>query len=161
MTCYNPSFTDTLPLSNKNFQKIITFYLFECPVEGVTSRGETFRKLGWVGNTKFAQLKRNMITKDIHYNASKKAEIEGNIDEVRSKNPEQYCVFLSTHVGTLASLFKAIRNSLAHGSFSVKGKGKSRKYYFYNYDKYLKAEIVLKEEKLLSWIDIVKLGPKN
>ena len=59
----------------------------------------------------------------------------------------------------LPSLFSAIRNAFAHGSFSIQTKKKIRVYYFENYDGYMKAKIALREETLLAWIRIIEAGP--
>ena len=68
-------------------------------------------------------------------------------------------MFLKTDEKTvIQSLFSAIRNALAHGSFNVKIYKGVRVYFLSNYNKYLKAEIVLQENTLLKWIDIVKEG---
>ena len=63
----------------------------------------------------------------------------------------------------MQSLFSAIRNSFAHGSFAVQrykdNSGKNIQIFFFsNFDGYLKAELVLQEETLLRWIDIVNSG---
>ncbi len=56
----------------------------------------------------------------------------------------------------MQSLFKAIRNAFAHGAFLVKSYGGERIYYLENYDKYLKATIVLHETTLLNWIKCIQ-----
>ena len=72
--------------------------------------------------------------------------------------PDEYCVFLKKNKSSvLRSLFSAIRNSFAHGSFNVKTYNKHRIYYFSNHYKGCeKARIVLHEDTLMSWIKIIK-----
>ena len=36
---------------------------------------------------------------------------------------------------------------------------KTQVYFFSNYDNYLKAEIILQEDTLIKWIDIIRKGP--
>ena len=95
-----------------------------------------------------------------YYFPCNKTQLEVYYKVVEKAGPlDEYCVFLRSQENTtLQSLFSAIRNAFAHGSFSVRAYNKTRVYFFANYNKYLKAEIVLREDTLLSWIDIVKLG---
>ena len=75
------------------------------------------------------------------------------------KPPNEYCVFLKQDEKTvMQSLFSAIRNAFAHGSFNVKTYNGVKIYYFENFNGYLKAEIVLHEETLLAWIPILEAG---
>lgn len=55
------------------------------------------------------------------------------------------------------SLYGAIRNALAHGSFSCKKSKNDIFYFFVNYDGYQKAEIQLAETTLLNWINLRNL----
>ena len=62
----------------------------------------------------------------------------------------------------MQSLFSAIRNAFAHGRFSIReyqhNGDRVKMYFFSNFNKYLKAEIVLQESTLLEWIQIIKRG---
>ena len=97
--------------------------------------------------------------RDNYYPCSKD-ELNAKFQEVSKICPiDEYCVFLKNSEDTvMQSFFSAIRNALAHGSFTVKSYKNTRIYFFANYHNYLKAEIVLHERTLLSWIDIVKNG---
>lgn len=70
--------------------------------------------------------------------------------------PDTYVFLKNDEKKVISSLFSAIRNALAHGSFNVKRYEKTRIYYFSNYKGYEKARIVLYEDTLLSWIDIIE-----
>ncbi len=155
-------------LTNKNFQKIIDFYLFRCPVPGKSARGKTFEELGWKGPSQFAALKKELLSSATaslqgNYFPCEKDELKSCFNKVTSVRPtEEYCVFLKhDEKSVMQSLFSAIRNALAHGSFNVKQYNKIRVYYFANHDGYLKAELFLTEDTLLSWIQIIEKNHKE
>jgi len=162
---YYKQFDRRVKLNNKNFQKILDFYLFSCPTPGTSRRSRTFEQLGWKGAKQFAQLKMRLISaasnslRDNYY-PCKKDELEEKFAVVSNIHPvDEYCVFLKNDEKTvIQSLFSAIRNAFAHGSFNVKTYKKKRVYFFANHYHYLKAEIVLQEKTLLRWIDILKEG---
>ena len=160
---YCTDFTEPSSISNKNLQKIIQFYLFECPVEGKSHRGKTFKQLGYSGSLSFSKLKKNLLqaaTPSLkgNYIPSKKSELPSNSRKCEAITyPDEYCVFLENDKnGVVSSLFSAIRNALAHGSFNVRCYNKIRIYYFSNYKGYEKARIILYEDTLLSWTNIIK-----
>lgn len=162
---YYKKFDKAIKLNSKNFQKILDFYLFSCPTPEKSVRAKTFEQLGWSGQKQFAQLKTLLISsasnslKDNYY-PCKKDELKEKFSVVSNVHPvDEYCVFLKNdEKAVLQSLFSAIRNALAHGSFSVQTYKKVRVYFFANHHKYLKAEIVLQENTLLAWIEILKRG---
>lgn len=164
---YYKQFDKEIKLSNKNLQKILDFYLFSCPTPETSRRTKTFEQLGWKGTKQFAQLKSCLISAasnslQANYYPCKKDELEEKFAVVSNVHPvDEYCVFLKNDEKTvLQSLFSAIRNALAHGSFSVQTYKKVRVYFFANYHNYLKAEIVLQEKTLLEWINILQGGYK-
>ena len=166
---YKKDFKNKIPFGNKATQQIMDFYLFQCPVNGTSFRGVTFEEYGWNGSVQFGQLKRKMLEESSpslkkNYYPCLKAELEEHFKLIKDVHPiDEYCVFLKNEEGTvMQSLFSAIRNAFAHGSFSVReysvDNKKTKIYFFSNYNKYLKAEIVLQETTLLEWISIVKNG---
>lgn len=96
-----------------------------------------------------------------NYHPCKKDELEKWFKSIEDVSPpDEYCVFFAWDQDTrMQSLFSAIRNSLAHGSFNVKSYKGIRIYFFANYKDYLKAQIVLQEKTLLAWIDLLRSGP--
>lgn len=68
--------------------------------------------------------------------------------------------------GKTDSLFYAIRCALAHGSFCIhkyreKNKNREKYYLLENNDKgKLKARLIIKEDTLIKWIEIVESVPK-
>ena len=166
---YKKSFDNKIAMNNGNFQKILEFYLLRCPVEGTSVRGVTFREYGWSGSKQFAKLKKSLLSSAasnlaLNYYPCIKDELPDKFNKVDVVSPvNEYCVFLKNEENTvMQSLFSAIRNAFAHGSFSVReytSDGcKTKVYFMVNYKTYLKAEIVLQESTLINWIKIVEDG---
>jgi len=167
---YYKNFDRKYPITDKNFFIILAFYLFECPTPNTSVRAKNFSQLGWKGASQFSNLKKKLLesaTKSLrkHYYPCKKDELDDKYNLTSSVKPvEEYCVFLKHDEKTvMQSLFSAIRNAFAHGSFAIqtyKGESgcKMRIYFFCNYNEYLKAELILQEQTLLNWIDIIKSG---
>ena len=155
-------------LKDIKLQKIIDFYLFNCPVSGKSVRGQSFKDFGWIGSSAFSKLKSKLLKSSTdslknNYFPCKKDELSTCYKNVATVTPtNEYCVFLKhDEKQVMQSLFSAIRNSFAHGSFNVKTYKKQRVYFFANFDGYLKAELILQEQTLLSWIDIITNGPNE
>lgn len=166
---YKRTFDNKIAMNSSNFQKILAFYLFCCPVKGISFRGVPFSEYGWNGTQQFAKLKRLLLSSSStdlasNYYPCKKEELLDKFNKVSVISPvNEYCVFLKNEENTvMQSLFSAIRNAFAHGSFSVReytSDGQKTKVYFLvNFKTYLKAEIVLQESTLLSWIKTVEEG---
>ena len=157
---YKKDYKNKIPNKEPSFQKILNFYLFECPVKGYSERGITFKELGWQKH-KFSTLKANLLegaTPSLkkNYYPCKKDQLGDKFKIVESvKFADEYCVFLIHNDRKINSLFIAIRNAFAHGSFSVRSYNKTKIYFFSNFNKYLKAEIILQERTLLNWIKVV------
>lgn len=164
-TAYYTEFDVPAKLSNRELLKILNFYVLHSPVPKVSCRGKTFEQYGFRGNKAFAALKRQMMESASpslkeNYKPSKKRELECNFQSVENASPPmEYCVFLKSDEKTVMnSLFKAIRNAFAHGSFNVKSYNGVRIYFLLNDHDGRKAQIVLQEKTLLNWIGIVKAG---
>ncbi len=167
---YYKKFDKKYPITDKNFQKILSFFLFECPTPGTSQRAKNFSQLGWRGTKQFANLKKRLLdaatpSLKSHYHPCEKKELQQKFELVKTVTPvDEYCVFLKNGEKTvMQSLFSAIRNAFAHGSFAIQNLKnvdgeRVRIYFFCNYHEYLKAELILQERTLLNWIEIVKSG---
>lgn len=162
---YYRNFDKPLSIGSSNFRKILSFYLFECPTPNTSARTRTFNELGWNKSKQFAQLKKKMLDASLgnlrqNYYPCKKDELAEKFETVRTVKPvNEYCVFLKfDEKNVMQSLYSAIRNAFAHGSFSIQSFNGIKVYFFANFDGYLKAEIVLREDTLLKWIEIIKKG---
>ena len=172
-----------IPLNDCNFQKIIDFYLFNCPCETesgsigkgtkkytkVSKRGTTLRAQGWTKgflNTLLAAMKKT-VSGHLEYHPfsegtniaieSDKIEISAGLFDVYF----EMIVFAErSDMNKTSAIFYYIRNALAHGSFSAVSVG-NRKIYYLESSKNstVKARIRLHEETLLKWIKDVSLSP--
>lgn len=170
---------EKIPFESSNFQKIIQFYLFECPVvhkkgkgekqklSKVSNRGKTLREYGWENNhlkTLIANMKKTS-TGRLEYKVIKiKSEIINEYNNfekghgIKDKNCEILFMYERNDMSKTESFFYYIRNAFAHGSFSVK----NNTYYLENLkDGEVTARIRLREKTLLNWIDMVKMKPDN
>ena len=164
-----------IPYNDKNFQRIIDFYLFNCPVtmEGqknkkpikkkVSKRAITFENKRWTGNllTSLLRIMKNHIifeetaTPEAVKSSSEKMEIESN-----QSDPYFEMIVYYPTIGKTKSIFYSIRNAFAHGSFSVVKEGKESVYFLETEkDGNFRARIRLKEKTLLNWIELFENGP--
>lgn len=141
------------------FQEILKFYLFETPVSEVSCRGKGFKEIGWSGSSRFQMLERLLksVSKidDSNWIFTEIDAVE-KLDLIK-RTDIQYMV--SSHDrGKVQSMIYAIRNALAHGSFSRMNNGW---YLFENrYRNNLKARMLIAEETLLDWIKIIQTNPE-
>lgn len=173
--------TNAIPLENKAFQKIIKFYLFECPVVTVTknkntneitkkhvsARGTPLERRGWSGpalNTLLAAMKR-ISTSEMKYIT---VNSESDLGEVVD-NEERNSVLKLPHfeliafkeisgLGKTKSILYMIRNAFAHGSFSVENVDGQHIYCLEAAkDGSLRARMRLREETLLEWMKLIEM----
>lgn len=137
-------------LRKKNFQKILRFFLFECPVQfyngkKVSVRGRTFkdRKLDKTGlNSLIAAMRR---CSNISINTVKQTP------SVPSGVQEYLVVKERNDMSIVNAYYYSIRNALAHGSFQFENG------YLTLENKHnggLKAVGRIKESTLLRWIEL-------
>lgn len=166
-----------IPLTNKAFQRIIQFYLFECPVrtreripkkdrdpndpqakykfrfKRVAKRGKSFEDRGLDGaklNTLRAAMKRVS-------NVKLEAVAE---NEVTDPGIDEYIIIRRNEENTSITegYFYCIRNAFAHGNFDVV----NGVYYLRNMaGDTIKGLAKLKEETLLAWIELVNMTPEE
>lgn len=150
--------------SSRTIQGVLQFYLFECPAPGASRAAKDFASLGWNG-TYFSTLKAEMLHvagNGFAYLPCRKDELSAALlDRPAEKTTAEYAIFLKNDERqVISSLFKAIRNAIAHGSFARYSHSKCIYYYFENEDRYVKARINVKEETLLSWARVIKEHPE-
>ena len=151
--------------NDRNVQKVLQFYLFESPVPGTSRAGKCFSELGWKGSY-FSTLKAQLLhlaDDSFAYIPCIKDELpEALAARPPAKAQQEYTVFLKhDERRVIESLFRAIRNSIAHGSFSRYTRNKCVYYYFENEDGYVKARINVKEKTLLEWAKAVNEDPET
>lgn len=159
-----------IPFKNANFQRILGFYLFSCPVlhqnnrTRVSQRGLTFEERG-ITDRSLTKLLSEMKAKSASGTLLYQCLGTGNNDFVQIEqqnrahdlNFEMVIFVENSDLKKTRTIFYAIRNALAHGSFSVSGTGEKRTYCLENRnDGVLKARIRLREKTLLNWIELVE-----
>ena len=168
-------YTDTdIPFKNENFQKILTFYLFNSPCEiskgtkenktyiPVSKVDKTFSKQGWTDknlNTLIAKMK-NMSNHLEYYPISSNQSINTIEKNIGLSDPNFEMIIMHTRndMSKACAIFYYIRNGFAHGLFDVKNNiccFESSK------NGVTKAKVRLKEETLLKWIDCFYELPKK
>ena len=171
------------PLGDGNFQKIIEFYLFNCPCETekgseskgtksytrVSKRGVTLRSQGWTGgflNTLLASMKHTSSGHLEYHTYNSKTDITTEVKNLEAtcslSDPHFEMVVLSerSDMSKTSSIFYYVRNAFAHGSFSVVDVNGERVYYLESAkDDKVKARLRLRETTLLKWIQDFKFSP--
>lgn len=160
-----------VPLHDENFRKIVIFFVFECPVQfkdgkRVSARAKTFEDCSIVENQLtllLNQLKRKIEHKDCYRCCKNSEELETFEANCRSKYPKEAHVEVVSFINnpelyTTRTLFYAIRNAIAHGSFSIVEAKNGERFYYFETSKntVLKARMCFREKTLLQWIDITK-----
>ena len=168
-------YTDTdIPFKNENFEKILTFYLFNSPCEiskgtkenktyiPVSKVDKTFSKQGWTDknlNTLIAKMK-NMSNHLEYYPISSNQSINTIEKNIGLSDPNFEMIIMHTRndMSKACAIFYYIRNVFAHGLFDAKNN-----IYCFESSKngVTKAKVRLKEETLLKWIDCFYELPKK
>ena len=168
-----------IPMDERGFQRIIQFYLLECPVRVFNRIGKSKESMALNGlqthpkyNYHFIKVSRRGITfadRNLDgprlnaFRAAMKRVAATNIvlqscDSVqRPETSEEYLVVKTCEgrVSITEGYFYCVRNALAHGGFSVDEQGT---YLLENFDKgTLKGVGRIKESTLLKWIDLFNM----
>lgn len=165
------SFSGEFDLDDPSFQEILTFYLFECPVEGISTRSMLVEEFGWPSGSK--KLTKTLekycqgkgVSYHCTYNREDLMEFLCAADLYYDLYVErQAMVFYDSEDNQAKSLLKYIRNSLAHGSFEIKSTEEDKIYIMESrapsYNNEIRARMVIGERALLDIISIVQAGPQ-
>lgn len=172
-----------IPFNDDNFQKIIDFYVFNCPCETekgtvkkgtktytkVSKRAVTLRAKGWTRgflNTLFTAMKKT-VSGHLEYHTFSEGtdvEIEANKIEMNTSLSDSHFEMLvmadRSDMNKTSAVFYYIRNAFAHGSFSVVFNNNNKVYYLESSKNgVVKARIRLNEKTLLKWIKDFSLSP--
>ena len=150
-------------LYTSNFKKIITYYLFESPIEDTSARGTLLSENGWKGSSRLTMLLRLMQAvaeiDDSDWIICSKNEVETNANRFLSDQIHMVC---NDDKGKAKSIIYAVRNAFAHGAFNVKKINGKTIYILENHNKgRLRAEITVTEDTLLNWIKLFKTKPAH
>jgi len=171
------TYDNALDYSNETFQRILTAFLFECPVENVSQKAKhlniTFPQKGWGGNTLnslIAAMKRNVYSSNLEYRMlDNKQDVSNLYEDAERKmategKPYEIVVY-QKNGGFLCtkSLFYSIRCALAHGDFSIEEDNcGERLYLFRNFNNQTtKACLRLYEKTLFMWIDLLHMDAES
>lgn len=154
-----------IDFSDRNFQRIIDFYLLKSPAENLSARGRTLESYGW-NNTYDLKRKIGLISKlkpSMFAFADALKEMEEALKDSNlyqrfwENHKERVCLYIVKN--QLNSLFYHIRNSFAHGRFDIIKTKTDNIFVMEDVNKkYISARMVLKESTLLNWIDIIEHG---
>lgn len=172
-----------IPLKDPNFQRILEFYLFNCPSEtekGSNKKGTkkyvkvskcatTLRAQGWTGRflrTLLAAMKHTTSGHLEYYTFKTDVNLDNEVRKIEKEVPlldinfEMIVMTERSDMSKTSAIFYYIRNAFAHGSFSVIEE-KGRKIYYLESAKgdLIKARIRLREDTLLKWIKDFSLSP--
>lgn len=167
---FNKKTNNKIYQNKDNFLKIIVFFLFETPIDNASKRSKSFKYYGWIYGHRYRELKYNLVNYNqnskIHFyceNNSNRKDLIKKLKKYDNINTnDEFCIFYKVDSDSeIRSLFKILRNSLAHGEFVIRKYNKENMYYFENYSKKnrINAQLYLKETTLLEWIKIIENGP--
>ncbi len=155
-----------IPMADGNFQRILRFYLFECPVtfDGapVSARGVPLERRGWQGaalRTLLARMKQGIRYLEIRSDTDVDAAVKNEEAASSLSDPRFELIAFreDSRLGKTRTILYMIRNAFAHGSFCVERTDRGAVYWFSGgKDGNVRARIRLKEETLLRWIDLIQ-----
>lgn len=156
---------ENIPYDSKNFQKILEFYLFKCPVainkRKVSQKGETFEKMNITGRKLSSLLKE--MKKGTEYRCVESNQSVEKIFESAKNNSgfsDKYCNLIvyieNKEIKKTKTIFYYIRNAFAHGDFSVDNiEGQNIYTLRSSKNGNVRGAFRLKETTLIQWIDLI------
>ena len=161
------NFNTKYDFNNKNFQKIIDFYVIKCPVKAISCRGISFKERHIELKSLIGKIKKSSDE------FSKNWDVIDTNDLVKVLTGKKIYANLnkiyefgfhtkSSNLGKLESLFYAIRCAFAHGSFAIH-KCNGKVYYLLEntHKGDLKGRICIKEDTLLDFIKIIEVNSQK
>ena len=180
-TSKNPQWLSILApeeVNNEELFRIVIFYVFHSPCEGLSAMGKTLSCYGW--NTPWSkpfylnkQLKASASNFEILYSANKygtmsealeKAELT---DDFPSDLGRERICFYNNQKNQFMSVFYHIRNAFAYGRLNIFDVNGDCTFVLEDVNSRMKdsngniavsARMILKKQTLLSWIDIIENG---
>ena len=164
-TSKNPEWLNILApeeFNDEELFRIVIFYVFHSPCEGLSAMGKTLSSYGW--NTPWS--KPFYLNKQLKASASN-FEILFSANNFPSNLERERICFYNNQKNQFMSVFYHIRNAFAHGRlniFDVNGdctfvlEDVNSRMKNSNGDIAVSARMILKKQTLLSWIDIIENG---
>lgn len=162
---------------DKQFIRIITFFVFHSPVNNLSARQICLSEYGW--NTPWRkpyylnkQLKQATNNYELLFSSATLKEMNDALTKANLVNSfpsdivrERICIY-DCKKNQFISVFYHIRNAFAHGRFDLR-KLNNVEYYIMEdvkkakKDLQVSARMILKKQTLLRWIDIIEGGEKE
>ena len=155
--------------------KILVFYLFHVPVDGLSARGKTLAAFRWGEKSKqedYKELKSRLMKYSECFNAENFICVEtyeklidalNNLDlfDFPKDKSNARAVFRKTKSGENDSLLAHIRNALAHGRIAQHRIGGEMYIVLEDLErnKAVSARMIIPKKTLLRWISIIQAGP--
>lgn len=162
---FNPNHKQKDP----NFESILNFFLWSCPVEKTAYLAKTFSDYGWCGGNRFKVLKQKLqsaSSKEIPFKYPTLECLDEVLDDHGQKGKRSFReVIVVVNPGNeVEAILRSIRNAFAHGSFLVLKERNENDYFYFlesrdpkkGYE--LRARIVLKSSTLKVWKDEIENG---
>lgn len=160
-----------IPMTREEFCEILLFYVYKCPVQQkdghkVTPRAKTFEECGVI-DVKLTRLlhlmKQKIKHKECFICCKNEKEILLNERKLTQhydlENHVEFVLYVENkELKKTRSVFYAIRNALAHGTFSVVESKNDEKHYYIQTENRtgIKSRMCLNEKTLLKWIDLTQ-----
>lgn len=159
-----------------NYRSILHFYIVETLCDSLSYKGKSVKSLGWSKNVwKKDKLKKLLISiiaekrknDEFLFYAKKIFDIKTGVKLLGMEKgfhrgiQEKILVYKMPKYSQIESIFYHIRNSLAHGRFQIYKRNDSVVYVLESGfkkedDLELRARIILKEETLIRWMEIIR-----
>lgn len=161
-------------------KEILPFYVINTLQEGISYRGIGVTEYGWPDNIwNTGVLKEQLFHSanlTLNYNlfmverledmsnTCSQAHLDSNFYQYRDQ--ERIVVYVDSRSNLVLSIFKHIRNSLAHGRFVLYPVGDDFIFVMESVDHsrkdlVVKARMVLRASTLIRWMEIIRKGPED
>ena len=162
--------------NDKDLFRIVVFFVFHSPCEGLSARGKLLTEYGW--NTPWKkpywlnkQLRQASSNYELLFSASSYALMDKALDDANLKdnfpsdlNRERIAIY-DVKKNQFQSVFYHIRNAFAHGRLNMIDLNDECIFVFEDVRKAKKpnisARMILRKSTLLKWIDLIEGGEKE
>jgi len=166
-------------IMNDDFSRILSFYLFHSPVRGLSAMSKELNDYGWhvAWGKEYklnVQLKKLTNNEKLIFSVNAYSKMDDALtkadllDKFPSNLSKERIAIYNIKKNQFISIFFHIRNSLAHGRFSIVNK--NREYIFVFEDvvknntdlskQKVSARMILKKNTLLKWMELIERGAK-
>ncbi len=164
----------------ETLKEILPFYIINTIQDSYSYRGFSVEELGWPSNIWNTGALKDQLFHVANLTVGYNLRIAQKLDEMsdacklahlendfyHNYHDERIAIYVDSHSNLVLSIFKHIRNALAHGRFIMVPMGDDYSFVMESVDNnkqtlIVKARIVLKASTLLKWKEIVLKGPQE